>query len=315
MFVDRKYVRKSTGTDDRAQAVEFAKQFYDTVRINQRLDVGVHTDTFHACAQHLIRRQESLVASGQRDARFATDDRLKLEHDVVPFFGTTGVASVTSAMLDDYVEQLGDRKLSPATISRYLVVIRKVLKEALKRGFIRSLPLFPTIKRKDNPRPYFTLDEHQKLLETAADLATQDLKVRGVPLTREIWNFLAFHVNVFVRPSDLKELKHADIAFHHVKGPRGSDEYLSIAVRRSKTRNRESFTLPQAAAVYRQQKALYEERGLAQPDDFVFFPNTGIARTPCRRSDASSISSSAKQVCRGTASEASARFTHCDIRH
>ena len=56
-------------------------------------------------------------------------------------------------------------------------------------GFIRSLPLFPTIKRKDNPRPYFTLDEHQKLLETAADLATRDLKVRGVPLTREIWNF------------------------------------------------------------------------------------------------------------------------------
>ncbi len=271
MFVDRKYVRKSTGTDDRAQAIEFAKKLYDSIRINQRLDVSVHTDTFHACAQHLMRHQESLVASGQRDARFATDDRLKLEHDVVPFFGTTGVASVTSAMLDDYVEQLGDRKLSPATISRYLVVIRKVLKEALKRGFIRSLPLFPTIKRKDNPRPYFTLDEHQKLLDTAADLATQNLKVRGVPLTREIWSFLAFHVNVFVRPSDLKELKHSDIAFQHVKGSR-TDEYLSIAVRRSKTRNRESFTLPQAAAVYRQQKALYEERGLAQPDDFVFFP-------------------------------------------
>ncbi len=90
MFVDRKYVRKSTGTDDRAQAVEFAKKLYDSIRINQRLDVNVHTDTFHACAQHLIRHQESLVASGQRDARIVTEDRRKLKHDVLPFFGTTG---------------------------------------------------------------------------------------------------------------------------------------------------------------------------------------------------------------------------------
>ena len=187
-------------------------------------------------------------------------------------------------MLDDYIAHLGTRKLSPSTISKHLVVIRKVLNEALKRGFIRSLPPFPTIKRKDNPRPYFTLDEHQKLLDTAADLATQNLKVRGVPLTREIWNFLAFHVNVFVRPSDLKELKHSDIAFQQVKGPRGrTDEYLSIAVRRSKTRNRESFTLPQAAAVYREQKALYEEQGLAKPDDFVFFPQ--ISQSHLRTAD------------------------------
>ncbi len=79
MFVDRKYVRKSTGTDDRAQAIEFAKKLYDSIRINQRLDVSVHTDTFHACAQHLIRHQESLVASGQRDAQIVTEDRRKLQ--------------------------------------------------------------------------------------------------------------------------------------------------------------------------------------------------------------------------------------------
>ena len=96
MFVDRKYVRKSTRTDDKKLAIEFAKKLYNTVRINQRLDVSVHTDTFHACAQHLMRHQESLVASGQRDAQIVTEDRRKLERDVLPFFGATGVGDHVS---------------------------------------------------------------------------------------------------------------------------------------------------------------------------------------------------------------------------
>ena len=50
---------KALVRDDKKLAIEFAKKFYDTIRINQRLDVNVHTDTFNACAQHLIRREES----------------------------------------------------------------------------------------------------------------------------------------------------------------------------------------------------------------------------------------------------------------
>lgn len=72
IFIDRKYVRKSTGTDDKKLALLFAKTLYDTIRINQRLDISIHTDTFHACAQHLMRRQESLVATRQRDQRIVS---------------------------------------------------------------------------------------------------------------------------------------------------------------------------------------------------------------------------------------------------
>ncbi|MGI9481602.1 MAG: hypothetical protein ACR2OR_04490, partial [Hyphomicrobiales bacterium] len=51
MFVDRKYVRKSTKCIEEQDAIEFAKEFYDTIRINQRLNINVHSDTFNACAQ------------------------------------------------------------------------------------------------------------------------------------------------------------------------------------------------------------------------------------------------------------------------
>ena len=229
MFVDRKYVRKSARTSDRNKAIEFAKSLYDTIRINQRLDINVHTDTFHACAQHLIRQQETLVATGQRDERINVEDGRKLKSDILPFFGMMGVSSISASTLDDYIAGLGKRKkLSPSTISKHLVVIRKVLTEGLKRGFIKALPPFPTIRKKDNPRPYFTTQEYRKLRAKAKSLSQDGLSVRGVPLTEEIYDFIVFAMTVFVRPSDLKLLRHRDVEVVTEKHNKKSVTYLSL---------------------------------------------------------------------------------------
>jgi hypothetical protein len=66
LFVERKYVRRSTKCVDRRDAIEFAKRFYDEIRIAQRLDFSVHADTFAACASHLIKHQASLVIIPER---------------------------------------------------------------------------------------------------------------------------------------------------------------------------------------------------------------------------------------------------------
>jgi hypothetical protein len=84
MFVDRKYIRKSTKCIEEHDAIEFAKEFYDTIRINQRLDINVHSDTFYACAQHLMKRQESLVNRGERNRRIVIEDKKKLVKDILP---------------------------------------------------------------------------------------------------------------------------------------------------------------------------------------------------------------------------------------
>ena len=273
MFVDRKYVRKSTGTDDKKQAIEFAKKLYDTIRINQRLDISVHTDTFHACAQHLMRRQESLVATAQRDRRIVIEDGRKLKRDILPFFGTMGVADITATTLDDYVAKVGSqRKLSPSTLAKHLVVIRKVLGEAQRRSFLKALPPFPSIRRKDSPRPYFTIEEYRKLRKTAKSLAKEGLSVRGVPLTEEIYDFIVFAMNVFVRPSDLKLLRHRDVEV--ITEQRGATTvgYLSIIPPNSKTVVRESISMPTAAVVYERLRQRNEAFGTAKSDDFVFFP-------------------------------------------
>ena len=269
LFVERKYVRRSTKCVDRRDAIEFAKRFYDEIRIAQRLDFSVHADTFAACASHLIKHQASLVNRDERDARINIEDEKKLNKDILPYFQTRNVADITTIDIEDYIADLtAKRKLSPSTLSKHLVVIRKVLNEARKRNFIKTVPPFPTIRRKDNPRAYFNDQEYATLRRTVARLAKQDLKVRYVPLGKEIRDFITFSVNVFVRPSDIKHLKHKHVTVVITD----TTQYLSITPPSSKTVNRESVSMRSAVFVYKDLKARHEAENLAGNDDYVFFP-------------------------------------------
>jgi Phage integrase SAM-like domain len=286
-FTGRKYLRKSTKCENKSDATAFAKRFFEDIKLAERLDIDIHRDTFAACANHMMKRQEKLVARGERDDRIVTEDRKKLDLDILPFFGTMSVGSVTTSTLYDYLDHIGQRKLAPSTISKHLVVIRKVLNEAHRREYIKSLPLFPSVKRKDNPRPYFTRREMRKVRSTAFELAREGISVRGVPLTEEIRDFIVFAVMVYVRPSDLKLLRHRDI-----EGKSYSDDdgkmvrYLSIVPPNSKTVTRESASRPEAVSVYERLVARHAAANLAGQDDFVFFPqfqNRAYALATIRR--------------------------------
>lgn len=269
MFVERKYVRRSTKCIEKKEAIEFAKRFYDEIRIAERLDEAIHTDTFSACAKQLIKRQSALINREERDARMNIEDKKKLNKDILPFFQTMSVSKITTADIEDYLDALSSqRKLSPSTLSKHLVVIRKVLTEARKRNLIQNLPIMPTIRRKDNPRAYFDVHDYRRLRETAKTLVKEKIKVRYVPLTEEIYDFIVFHTNVFVRPSDIKLLKHKHIRVVKEK----NTEYLLITPPNSKTVNRESASMKTAVAVYERLRKRHAENGLCRLDDFVFFP-------------------------------------------
>ena len=113
LFAGRKYLRKSTKCESKRDAIQFAKRFFDEVKIAQRLDFDVHRDTFAACANHLMKRQQALVGRGERDDRLISEDRKKLAKDILPYFGTMAVADIITETLDDYIDHVSkDRKLS-----------------------------------------------------------------------------------------------------------------------------------------------------------------------------------------------------------
>jgi hypothetical protein len=118
LFVEGRLKRKSTKCRDRRYAVAFAKNFYDSVRLAQRLDGSAHPDPFHACARHLLKRQEALIARGERDRRINDEDEKKLKKDILPFFATKAVSAITAADIQDYVDQLTTELECPLLRSR-----------------------------------------------------------------------------------------------------------------------------------------------------------------------------------------------------
>ena len=121
------------------------------------------------------------------------------------------------------------------------------------------MPVFPTITAKDNPREWLNNTQYAHLLAVTDEQIKQAVKVRFIPLTIHLRYLIEFTVNSFLRPPDLKTLKHRQIAV--VKGAAG--EYLRIMAY-SKVKPAPVVTMPAAAVVYKHLAG--------DPDDFVFFP-------------------------------------------
>jgi hypothetical protein len=170
-FVDGKYIRRSTGTEDKAEAITKAKQLFDSVRLAEKLDQIKYPHTFSAAARKFLQHQGSLVKVGDIDSRNQNEDQKKLSKDVLPYFGTMDVSAITKQTINEYLASLVDQKLSKSTRNKHVGVIRKVLKYASDSGILKSLPTFPSIGQDSNPRSWFDRNEYRKLRQTAQSYA------------------------------------------------------------------------------------------------------------------------------------------------
>ena len=81
-------------------------------------------------------------------------------------------------------------------------------------------------------------------------------------------------LNVFVRISDIKDLRHEHITVVK-KGSKSGSSYLKLVVPHSKTANskgRISVTLEKAVAIYEELREHHKSLGFDKPHDYVFFP-------------------------------------------
>jgi hypothetical protein len=74
-------------------------------------------------------------------------------------------------------------------------------------------------------------------------------------------------VNSFVRPTDIKNMKHK-----HVDVVRGEHKFLRLRLPPSKGHNNPITTMPNAVTYYERLRAHHATQGLAEAEDFVFLP-------------------------------------------
>ncbi len=167
----RGFVRQSTKCEKQSDAKAYAADWYEdriverkTFKVAQGLSFGTYSSKFQDTQNREIRRGG--LSQDQCD-----EDRRKLEKDVLPYLGSYSVRKIDYNLVDQFIDHLvTDRDLSASSLKKYIVLIRKVLKESERDGVIAGIPSLPSIKSQENPRPWFTPQQYKRLLASCRDL-------------------------------------------------------------------------------------------------------------------------------------------------
>jgi integrase len=172
-------------------------------------------------------------------------------------------------------------QFSTITISQYLVIVKKIFNLASALNLLEKVPVFPKIKIKTVSRGAFTPSEYWSIVRCARALTDKvhpdysnlrsHYRLRTAERTMPIdlqWA-IRFMLNSFIRPSDLKTLKHKHIEIAQKDGCK----YLRLTLPETKSHGTPIATLRPAVTVYKSIASHYKTKGLANPDDYVFLPH------------------------------------------
>jgi site-specific recombinase XerD len=268
VFYNGRYHTKTTQTADPAKAKRFAIKFYESVLANSHDSLkGSKNKAFSVIGRKYL----DSIKDNQRKSAYDNDSS-RFENGIIQFFNEQDISSITNAQISNFLSELVKRGLSPATQKHYLVVLRKILKFAVANDLTEKLPLFPKVSgfmKTDQKRDYFTFEEYKDLVSASEKLSSDRISVRGVPITLEMKFLIQFMVNSFIRPSDLRVIKHK-----HVKvREEGGDQWITLSHPATKTTATEVQAMPATVGIYRQLCKVHQS--LKQPmssDDFIFFP-------------------------------------------
>ena len=275
VYANGRYSVKSLKTEVLKDAQRQAKKFYESVLVEAHLGTRPQSKSrsFAAVGSNFISSQD---IPNQR--RRYLDDKQRFEKELLPFFGEKDIGDIHNADILGLVKRLQESGRSGATINHYMIILRKILRYAADNRLIAAMPNFPKIsgRTRVTNRDYFEQDEYETLISTIETMAADGVKVRGITVTMEFKYLVQFMVNSFIRPSDLRVLKHhhVQVRINEAEKIQGNRHFLLLKHPATKTTDQEVITMPAAHGVYKKLLELQTARGYGKPNDYVFFLNT-----------------------------------------
>jgi integrase len=241
-------------------------------------------NNFQFIAEKLLDSEWERVERGELSAGSVGIQKNRLDAHVLPFFRYIPPTQVTHVDLDGFVSRLTKHGLSSTTISQYFVLVRKLLKLAIRQGLLKEVPEFPKIKVVTQPRSMLSLQEYSQLARTAlrmsrSKLVSPEVKSsegqrerfwvapRNRLLAPDMFWAIRFMANSFVRPGDLRQLKHK-----HVSVVRGQNVYLRMNLPETKKHDKPMVTMQAAVGVYESLLRHQKAQGFGGPEDYLFLP-------------------------------------------
>lgn len=273
----RKYVVRSTKETSRLKARIAAQELVaDLLRDFKAVP---REFTFKHYATRFLDKGRQLVADGERNANYMRSARLSLDNDewgLMKHFSERDVRDLTTRDYNQFINALARKRpdLSTSTRNLLMATFRNVLKVARDEGAIDAVPSTPRTRQTDQPRSFFRFaplvpkerDTYKMLLDTAKRMADEEVTIRGVTVTDELYDLILFVTHSFVRPTttELYSIRHSDVEFAD------KPKRLLVTIRDGKTGFRIANTMPGAVSVYQRIKKRYPK---AQREEFIFLPS------------------------------------------
>lgn len=272
----KRYVVKSTKERSAIAAREVAQEMAIDLLAGQPIVPSEFA--FKTFAKKFLHKSRLQGEAGELNANYVKTMHWAITNadwGLYEYFQEEDVREIWTHHWNTYLTWLTTKRpdLSPSTKNTLTATFRNVMKIAQDEGVIRDVPKTPRTKLKDNPRPFFRFhplvepedDLYQKLRRTAQEMAAEEVVVRGVPLTLEMYDIILFLAHSFVRPttSELYALTHRNVKVQD--DPRR----LDLTIVDGKTGFREASTMPAAVSAYERICERYPD---ASKDDYLFFP-------------------------------------------
>lgn len=298
-FIEGRVLRKTTKTSSKREAIEFAKQFYDTVTVNYQRGVVVSaTNEFSKVADGMLREERAKLDRKEITLITYTNTEYRLNKHVLPYFREKDITKIDYYTLTDYLQHMSRQGISANTIRAYMQLVKKVISHAARRKIISHVPEFPNVKVKDKPRGWFNTREYDKLWKTASKLrgkrmehrVWQDDKgekhtqyidtkaktgkkerfIRYIDMTEDLRRLIVFMVNSYIRPTDIKVMQHK-----HVDVVSGDYTYLRLRLPTTKGHSDPITTMSNAVNTYLKLREVHAKKysdAKIPNDDYVFMP-------------------------------------------
>lgn len=292
-YFDGRHIKRSTKTAKRADAIKFAKEFYEQLLVNKRQGTSSNprVTSFTKAAEEVLADDALKAQRGELSASYVQNHKSVIRGHITEFLGKYELGDIDYAVLDKFKTYLFGKNLASTTIKLHLVFVKKILDHAQRSGVITTSPLLPKVKTDDNPRGYFTLPEYYALRTKARELRGQSFelrqvlaandktagqstrKLRNVVVTEEIALLIPFMIYTFIRPTDVKSIQH-----RHIQVKQGDDgkDYLWMPIPSSKRHNKPITSMPRAATVYKRLRAMrlaeLNDPNADIDDEYVFAP-------------------------------------------
>ena len=284
-YLKGKTYTQSLKTTNKQAAISQAKQFFHiktaelySDRIEVRDDKKVK---FADLLPGVVQGLQARVKRGEFAAANIPIFLQRMHNSILPYFGDMTMEQINYRQLNDFMEQISNRDLSATTVHQHMVAIRKVFAHAHGSGIIKSVPKFPVIKVADKPRGSFSVTEYRDLVRLARQRIGEHVPVqfskkyrsskeildRHGHINADLHWLIRFMVNGFMRPGDIKFIKHK-----HVTVVRGKNIYLRLNLPETKKHDKPIVTLQPAVFVYERLLAKQLAEGYGKPDDYLFLP-------------------------------------------